>query len=286
MQPNVLLYLWAGFGFGGVFYCIEKLSIALLWLANRALSKTAVKPNVYSTVSVAVQSLSIPAAIFLVFKQYSTFFERMDHSGVNHFSNYAAAVLDPLPENAVLLVNYDQQWTSVRYKQQCEGFRTDVTAINLSMMTYQWFQTKRRLYPNLTFPGTFHTYPTSAYLKTHNAFTLVQFLDANSDKHAIFLGGKYGYSDPQLDRLYDSVPVGLVTRLLPNHLSPNGTSYLASTVRGWKNVFGHLPALPDVKKFPEETWEWTIGRDFKDRVIGLFIDAFVKLIVVICFLIK
>ena len=27
-----------------------------------------------------------------------------------------------------------------------------------------------------------------------------------------------------------------------------------------------LPELPNVIKYPEETWEWTIGRDFKDRV--------------------
>jgi hypothetical protein len=132
----------------------------------------------------------------------------MDHSRVYHFNNYAAAVLDALPRNAILLVNYDQQWTSVRYMQQCEGFRTDVTSINLSMMTYQWFQTKRYLYPNLTFPGTFHTYPTSALLESHHAFTLLNFLDANFEDRDVFLGGKYSYSDPALDQQYDSVPIG------------------------------------------------------------------------------
>ena len=41
-------------------------------------------------------------------------------------------------------------------------------------------------------------------------------------------------------------------------------------------MLGHLPALPDEVKFPEETWEWTIGRDFKDRVIGR--DIVVKIL--------
>jgi hypothetical protein len=26
--------------------------------------------------------------------------------------------------------------------------------------------------------------------------------------------------------------------------------------------------FPGVEKYPEETWEWTIGRDFKDRLAG------------------
>ena len=28
----------------------------------------------------------------------------------------------------------------------------------------------------------------------------------------------------------------------------------------------YLNSLPDVHKYPEETWEWTIGRNFKDQV--------------------
>ena len=43
--------------------------------------------------------------------------------------------------------------TSVRYAQVCEGYRADVTSLQLSMMTYAWFESKRHLYPHLTFPG-------------------------------------------------------------------------------------------------------------------------------------
>jgi hypothetical protein len=35
----------------------------------------------------------------------------------------------------------------------------------------------------------------------------------------------------------------------------------------WGKVMNSL-VFPDVEKYPEETWEWTIGRDFKDRLAG------------------
>lgn len=40
--------------------------------------------------------------------------------------------------------------------------------------------------------------------------------------------------------------------------------------KAWAKVVKHLPrdALPDPRVFPEETWEWTIVRDMKDRVTG------------------
>jgi hypothetical protein len=268
MQPNVLLFLWVGFGYCTFYSALSAICYALFWSVNRMTSKFPISAETKSTVYWVINSLSIPVAIFIVYSQCVTWFHRMDHSKAYHFNNYASAVLDALPPNAILLVNYDQQWTSVRYKQQCEGFRTDVTSINLSMMTYQWFETKRTLYPHITFPGAFHTYPGSAFLQTHHAFTLLQFLNSNSHKHPVFLGGKYSYSDPALDSNYDSIPVGLVTQFLPYSASPNGTEYAQVNERSWRTVLQHLPALPDVQQFPEETWEWTIGRDFKDRVIG------------------
>eukprot|EP01034_Spumella_vulgaris_P036659 gene36659-45221_t len=191
----------------------------------------------------------------------------MDYSDNYHFRNYATALLDPLPLNAVLIVNYDQQWTSVRYMQVCEHHRPDVTTLQLSMMTYKWFERKRELYPHLVFPGTYHTFPNSPAIKKDGAFPLHAFLDANTPSHSLFLGGKINYPDEVLSARYDLVPVGLVSQFVPFANAPNGTVYLNNVLTEWNKVMQVLPRLPNVTKYGEDTWEWTIGRDFKDRVI-------------------
>ena len=63
--------------------------------------------------------------------------------------------------------------------------------------------------------GTYHTYPNSPALRTHNAFTLKQFLDANTPHVPVYLGGKLSYNDPQLNMHYEMVPEGMVSRFVP-----------------------------------------------------------------------
>jgi len=40
---------------------------------------------------------------------------------------------------------------------------------------------------------------------------------------------------------------------------------------GWSDVSAYLSVLnlPDPVQFPMETWEWTIGRDYRDRIAGI-----------------
>jgi hypothetical protein len=59
-----------------------------------------------------------------------------------------------------------------------------------------------------------------------------------------------------------------VSQFVSRKKVPSVTTYLKETKQHLATVVQHLSSLPDEMKYPETTWEWTIGRDFKDRLTG------------------
>jgi len=153
--------------------------------------------------------------------------------------------------------------------QSCENLRPDVTVINLSMMTYAWFQHQRSLFPsNITFPGLYHSQEGSAAVRSKTAFTFSQFVAANPN-HSIYFSGKMSFRDSAFDAMYDHEPHGLVSKITLLNKLPAASKYSASLEKSWKIVSENvLKKLPEESKYSEETWEWTIARDMKDRLVG------------------
>lgn len=248
MQPNVLLFLWAGLG---VNVMVDSCTLWLFSSTTSASSKKD-KTNVASYgAHAALHSIATLLVAIAVGCQVWRWYPVSDQSQAMHFNHYASALLAPLPQSSVLLINYDMQWTALRYLQQCEGHRGDVTTINLSMMTYHWFATKHASYPNLHFPGTFHAAPGSPNLVQHKAFTMHQFVAANlSPTRPIFIGGKFSYDDAAFFSEYDVVPFGLVSAITARKALPSPEEYLRINNDNWKKVIEALPRLPDPKKYP------------------------------------
>ena len=192
-------------------------------------------------------------------------FKYSDESSNVYFDNYARSVLEPLPRDSLLLINWDQQWTSIRYLQECEGFRDDITSINLSMMSYPWFESKHPLYEGITFPGTHYT-PSRG-----SGFTFSQFVANNYGAFAkrIFVGGGLSYPDATFDQAYDLLPFGMVNQVVANDADgPDFEDYQHHTKEAWKQVVRnyHASGLPDAKRYTERTWEHTIGRMVYDSL--------------------
>merc|ERR1711998_395394 len=124
-------------------------------------------------------------------------------------------------------------WTSIRYMQECEGFRKDVTSINLSMMTYEWFVHKRDLLPMLKFPGEFHAASNSMHIKTRRAFTMKSFLDLNSGRSRIFLGGRLSYTDMEFEETYTLSPMGLASEFKQHGKMGNSSSHMKVNAMAW-----------------------------------------------------
>lgn len=247
MHPNILVFVLIGIG-------VEKLiHIASHGSSSRMLA-------------------SMIIVILLPVAQYHQNYGISDQSTNNYFRNYAMAVLAPLPSNSLILINYDQQWTSVRYLQECEGVRKDITAINLSMMTFEWWESKRELYDGVVkFPGTHYTRGnTQPWL--NGGFTIVEFIDANIPTFGskIYIGGRLNFEESAYTEKYEEQPFGLVRRIqTKNRSSQSLESYRLDSLRAWKIVAGNLSSdLPSETKYPLMTWESTIRREFFDHLVS------------------
>lgn len=319
MQPNLITFAYGGIGFYYFVRLLEYLCSCVCgnsssgsFSVNNSKSKESVKDSKQrnkqeedakdSNNTGAALSLwhliQVLVAVALVYLQHQSQLFRSNQSEGDHFNRYARALLSPLPINSILIINYDQQWTSVRYLQNCEGFRTDVTTINLSMMSYEWFQEKQKLLTaqqGIKFPGDrYGRQSGKAVSKTRHRlidqlmgvpapadhyvtmYTISDFVQANIHDRNVFIGGKLSYPDDRLTEEFDSVPFGLVTEFISRsavkfghkNIIPTSLQYVQRTLISWRKVFEMLPELPYLDKYDEETWEWTIGRDWKDRLNG------------------
>ena len=188
-----------------------------------------------------------------------------NESGNTHFGRYAHSVLEPLPQGSLLLLNYDQAWSSIRYLQECEGFRDDIISINTSMMSYPWFGSKRHLYNNLSFPGTHYSALGSP------GFTMAELLDQNY--HAlggsIFIVGPLNYPDQEYRERYEEIPFGFVRRIVLKEEEPGLESFRAESHSVWSTIaeqFASGGGLPDPIRYDDSTWEYTIPVMFWDAI--------------------
>ncbi|KAJ0398482.1 hypothetical protein P43SY_006640 [Pythium insidiosum] len=240
-QPNVIVFSWIGVGLVAV----------LDWFTSRCPARR------------LLYLLGHAVAPAIAVMQLTTWFSLCDQSDAWYIHNYAAALLDPLPPQAVLFVNFDLQWTALRYLQRCEHRRRDVTILNLSMTTYRWFETKHSQYPDLVFPGP-RLVP---YGSQSPGFTFAQFLDANSAlvrERGVFFGGKLNSNDADFADRYTFVPFGLLDQIHEARLAasqPSLHDWYAQQQRVREEVRMRLPQLPPAAKYDDQTWEWTIARD-------------------------
>jgi len=189
-----------------------------------------------------------------------------DESGNVYFDRYARSVLQPLPKGSLLFLNYDQAWTSIRYLQECEAVREDITSINTSMMSYPWFESKHQQYDNLSFPGTHYT------ANGNPGFTMADFLDQNYRALGgnIFIVGPLNYSDQAYRERYEEIPFGLTRRIVLKEDEPGLETFRAESQATWSIIAEHFASdsgLPDASRYDESTWEYTITVMFWDALI-------------------
>ena len=137
-------------------------------------------------------------------------FREMDQRGHTFFREYGRALLDSLPHDAVLLITSDEAIGSVRYLQQVEGYRRDVTVLPSGQLSNPWFRAlAARHFPRLALP------PEDA----SGRFTCRQFLDRNLPSTRVFIVNKIPWL-ATLVEAYSPAPVGLADEVLPKNTRP------------------------------------------------------------------
>mmetsp|Transcript_22180 Transcript_22180/g.68136 ORF Transcript_22180/g.68136 Transcript_22180/m.68136 type:complete len:738 (+) Transcript_22180:98-2311(+) len=217
---------------------------------------------------------SFAVAVSVVLMQLRRNFAMSDQSGNYIFRDHSRNFLEHLEEDAIALINWDQLWTSVRYTQQCEDVRPDVTSINLSMMTYKWFETKKHLYPDVVFPGDFYASERARATdpKKKSGFTLLEFAKANlGGKRPIFIGGAMNYREEYFETAYAMVPYGYGKKVVPHPDQPPPVEFWEDTVRIFRDIARTQSpgSLPDLARWGEDTWESTVARMYWDAIVDV-----------------
>lgn len=192
------------------------------------------------------------ACAALVAAQLSGSFSVMDQRDNDHFIRYARSILETQPRDAIVIVGFDQTWTSTRYLQRCEGVRPDVTLLHASMMAFEWFYDQRNATPGVVFPSTHLVGENTPGHKRGEGFTLVQFIDANIDHRPVCVAGNTKFN--AWKDLFGDVPMGLYRMLHRGKLprGPDVRRFFDTMIASWVKVDQLVRPFPDEAKYDEE----------------------------------
>ena len=247
MHPNVLSFTVGGVG---LFHFCNSFAYFLIQRND----------HIRSYFAVIIPPIQMALVISILCKS----FEQNDQSNNLVFHNYAKSILESVPPNSLLLINYDQQWTSIRYFQECENMRSDVTSIHLSMMSYKWWRSKHHLYPKINFPA-------HRYGRDDNCFSFSEFVDANYEnfRGKIFIGGRLNFPETLYDKYFIEIPHGMMRQIRRGDDDLNLNEYYLQSLKAWKIVAKYnANQLPSASRYPQETWEWTVQREFFDHLVS------------------
>lgn len=232
MAPNIVASLLMGYG---LLYMIR-------WASHR-------KPNfpwAASLATICVVSIGVQVA-----KHYKL----EDYSKNTVFEDVGRSMLDSLPKNAILLMRGDIYVNTVRYLQDVEGFRTDVSALPFDLLWWPWMKDNvEASLPDVTLPGDVYRYTKRKY----GHFHLKDLFDANQGKD-IFIGKLRSDEMKTISEGYQLWNIGFINKVIPKEVEMNFENYMA-VARGFEK---YIP--PKKSEIRDKSWEAFVYYNYWDR---------------------
>ncbi|PYS61958.1 MAG: hypothetical protein DMF74_14770 [Acidobacteria bacterium] len=220
-QPNILICVWAGVGFGSLAAWVPR------WKWHR---------------------VPIAGIVFaLVLAEVAVDFRAADQHLNTSAQDFARELLRPLPPNSIFWSREDLVTFTARYLQLCEGYRSDVRVIDRETLRIPWAKRLMNFnYPEVTIPGT--VYGRSRV----GGYDAKQLFDANVEHFKMFAnrweaGANIDWS---WDEDYSMWPFGMTSWIVSKHVSIDPYVYLRESESA-------LPQL-DVAmlaRYPNGSWE-------------------------------
>lgn len=264
MQANLLIFMWAGVG-------MDWLSCVVAREQSRVGRRQDARPSFNS-----MSSLARVVCVVLTLWQFQKHYAMPDQHAKPYFEKYARTLLAPLPPDSVLLVNHDVQWNPLRYMQVCEYYRSDVTVLNLSLMTCPWWALQRGRYGGkVIFPGTHHVPENHPLARGGGAFTTRSLVDTNIDRvGGIFVAGNLTISqaEGQFRSAYTALPMGLSMQLFRHEDVWTMRQWLTRHFEVWRLLQQRsqdllsLAELPALDTYQKGKWEYEIRRDYLNHL--------------------
>jgi tetratricopeptide (TPR) repeat protein len=228
-------------GIVGRFYILPSIPLAIVaglgaWWALEhaaAFSFASLRPSAVAGTA-AVALLVAPAAAAVA--HYSG----QDQSSNETAYDYGRDLLSPLPQNSILIMRSDENYTSVSYTQVVEHFRPDVITLDSELLKLASYVSQvRREHPSLLIP--FTAYDGGAHT------SLNALVRANLPERPVFFVGPQ--EEKKFGKPFDQEKYGLATRLVAKGTAPDAYQVMSADSAQFAAL--HYPG----SLAPSSTWE-------------------------------
>jgi hypothetical protein len=200
------------------------------------------------------RSVALGVAVVAVVAQAGLHYRAQDHGDDRIVARFARALLERVPQNAVLVTKGDLYWNSLRYLQMCEGLRGDVRILDVELLKASWMTARvERGFEDMRLPGRVYRAPSR---QVTGSYDLAELFGAVAHRFPV-LSNALEHGDASWKEGYSAWPEGFLDRVWPRSRVVEVDRWLARTDR-WIDGVG----LEFSEEVAPGSWEQVVRSEY------------------------